>query len=226
MSFPKSVTILFPLLFTLLIPFTNAATFAVLNKCTYTVWAAASPGGGMRLDPGQSWTVNVNPGTTQARIWGRTNCNFDANGNGQCQTGDCNGLLQCQGYGKAPNTLAEFALNQPNNLDFVDISNVDGFNIPMDFSPTTAVCKSLRCAANIVGECPAELQTPGGCNNPCTVYKTNQYCCTDGPGTCGPTPLSKFFKDRCPDAYSYPQDDPTSLFTCPAGTNYAITFCP
>ncbi|KAI7988474.1 hypothetical protein LOK49_LG13G01258 [Camellia lanceoleosa] len=162
MSFPKSLTILFPLLFTLLIPFTNAATFAVLNKCTYTVWAAASPGGGMRLDPGQSWTVNVNPGTTQARIWGRTNCNFDANGNGQCQTGDCNGLLQCQGYGKAPNTLAEFALNQPNNLDFVDISNVDGFNIPMDFSPTTAVCKSLRCTANIVGECPAELQTPGG----------------------------------------------------------------
>ncbi|KAI7988484.1 hypothetical protein LOK49_LG13G01257 [Camellia lanceoleosa] len=160
MSFPKSLTILFPLLFTLLIPFTNATTFAVLNKCTYTIWAAAKPGGGMRLDPGQSWTVNVPPSITQARIWGQTNCNFDANGNGQCQTGDCNGLLQCQGYGKAPNTLAEFALNQPNNLDFVDISLVDGFNIPMDFNPTTAVCKSLRCAANIFGECPTELQTP------------------------------------------------------------------
>ncbi|KAL7167458.1 hypothetical protein ACSBR2_038005 [Camellia fascicularis] len=184
MSIPQSLTILFPLLFTLLIPFTNAATFAVLNKCTYTVWAAAKPGGGMRLDPSQSWTVNVNPGTTGARIWGRTNCNFNASGNGQCQTGDCNGLLD----------------------------------------PTTAVCKSARCAANIVGECPTELQTPDGCNNPCTVFKTNEYCCTDGPGTRGPTRFSKFFKDRCPDAYSNP--DSTSLFTCPAGTNYAITFCP
>ncbi|GMQ05306.1 hypothetical protein CsSME_00050386 [Camellia sinensis var. sinensis] len=203
MSIPQSLTILFPLLFTILIPFTNAATFAVLNKCTYTVWAAAKPGGGM------------------PRIWGRTNCNFNASGNGQCQTGDCNGLLECQGYGQAPNTLAEFALNQPNNLDFFDISLVNGFNIPLDFSPTTVVCKSARCAANIVGECPTELQTPGGCNNPCTVFKTNEYCCTDGPGACGPTRFSKFFKDRCPDTYSNP--DSTSLFTCPAVASNSIS---
>ncbi|KAL7167459.1 hypothetical protein ACSBR2_038006 [Camellia fascicularis] len=150
MSFPKSLNILFPLLFTLLIPFTNAATFAVLSKCSYT----------------------------------------------------------------------------PNNLDYVDISLVDGFNILMDFSPTTAVCNSLKCAININSESPSELQAPGGCNNPCTVFKANEYCCTDGPRICGPTTYSIFFKDRCPDAYSYPQDDPTSLKTCPAGANYAITFCP
>ncbi|KAF5943288.1 hypothetical protein HYC85_020930 [Camellia sinensis] len=68
MSFPKSLTILFPLLFTLLISFTIVATFAVLNKCSYIVWAATKPSGGMCLDPGKSWTVNVNPGTTGARI--------------------------------------------------------------------------------------------------------------------------------------------------------------
>lgn len=203
---------------------TTAATFDIINRCTYTVWAAASPGGGRRLEQGQSWNLNVAPGTVQARIWGRTKCNFGANGQGQCETGDC-GRLECQGYGKAPNTLAEFALNQPNNLDYIDISNVDGFNIPMEFSSVTP-CRNIRCTAPIVEQCPPQLRAPGGCNNPCTVYNTNEYCCTNGPGSCGPTDLSRFFKERCPDAYSYPQDDRTSLFTCPGGTNYRVVFCP
>ncbi|KAH0705424.1 hypothetical protein KY290_010117 [Solanum tuberosum] len=147
-------------------------------------------------------------------------------GRGKCETGDCNGLLECQGYGSPPNTLAEFALNQPNNLDFVDISLVDGFNIPMEFSPINGGCRNLLCNAPINDQCPNELRTPGGCNNPCTVFKTNEFCCTNGQGSCGPTDFSRFFKQRCPDAYSYPQDDPTSLFTCPAGTNYKVVFCP
>ncbi|KAJ6341837.1 hypothetical protein OIU78_009893 [Salix suchowensis] len=210
----------------LLLALADAATFDVVNQCTYPIWAAASPGGGRYLDPGQTWNLDVAPGTTMARIWGRTNCNFDANGQGQCDTGDCNRMLQCQGYGSPPNTLAEFALNQPNNLDYLDISLVDGFNIPMDFSPTSGACRGIRCAANINGECPTELRAAGGCNNPCTVYKTNQYCCTDGPGSCSATDFSRFFKERCPDAYSYPQDDQTSTFTCPSGTNYRVTFCP
>ncbi|KAI3453680.1 hypothetical protein Pfo_010343 [Paulownia fortunei] len=226
MGFAKSLLFLASILSISFFTFSHAATFDITNRCSYTVWAAASPGGGRRLDSGQSWQINVAPGTVQARIWGRTNCNFDGSGRGQCQTGDCNGVLECQGYGRPPNTLAEFALNQPNNLDFVDISLVDGFNIPMEFSPTTNVCRNLRCTAPINDQCPNELRAPGGCNNPCTVYGTNEYCCTNGPGSCGPTPLSRFFKERCPDAYSYPQDDPTSLFTCPAGTNYRVVFCP
>ncbi|XP_049397617.1 pathogenesis-related protein R major form [Solanum stenotomum] len=205
---------------------THAATFDITNRCTYPVWAAASPGGGKRLDSGQTWNLNVNPGTIQARIWGRTNCNFDGSGRGKCETGDCNGMLECQGYGSPPNTLAEFALNQPNNLDFVDISLVDGFNIPMEFSPINGGCRNLLCNAPINDQCPNELRAPGGCNNPCTVFKTNEFCCTNGQGSCGPTDFSRFFKQRCPDAYSYPQDDPTSLFTCPAGTNYKVVFCP
>ncbi|CAK9151671.1 unnamed protein product [Ilex paraguariensis] len=92
------------------------STFDIINQCSYTVWAAASPDGGRRLDQGQSWNLNVNPGTTNARICGRTNCNFDANGQGRCETGDCNGRLECQGYGTPPNTLAEFALNHQTSL--------------------------------------------------------------------------------------------------------------
>ena len=219
MHFAQTLPI-WALFISLYLAITNAATFNIINQCTDTVCAAASPGGGRQLNQGESWTLDVAPGTTGGRIWGRTNCN----GQGQCETGDC-GRLDCQGYGRPPNTLAEFALNQPNNLDYIDISNVDGFNIPMEFSSVTP-CRVIRCSAPIVQDCPAELRTPGGCNNPCTVYGTNEYCCTNGPGSCGPTPLSKFFKDRCPDAYSYPQDDPTSLFTCPAGTNYRVVFCP
>ncbi|KAF9592385.1 hypothetical protein IFM89_014555 [Coptis chinensis] len=203
----------------------NAAIFEIRNQCSYTVWAAAVPGGGRQLNSGQSWTLTVNPGTKAARIWGRTNCNFDGNGRGGCQTGDCGGLLNCQGYGRAPNTLAEYALNQDRNNDFYDISLVDGFNIPMDFSPTTGGCRSLRCASDINGPCPSQLRAPGGCNNPCTVFRTNEFCCTNGPGSCGPTDFSRFFKARCPDAYSYPQDD-TATKACPGGGNYRVVFCP
>ncbi|XP_059638813.1 thaumatin-like protein [Cornus florida] len=204
---------------------TYGATFQIQNNCLYTVWAAASPGGGMRLNQGDTWTINVPPGTTGARIWARTDCSFNAAGVGMCQTGDCNGLLECQAYGAAPNTLAEYALNQVNNVDFFDISLVDGFNVPMEFGPTTSGCtRGIKCRADISGQCPEELKAPGGCNNPCTVFKTDQYCCTSG--KCGPTSYSKFFKDRCPDAYSYPQDDQTSTFTCPGGTNYKVVFCP
>ncbi|KAI3756448.1 hypothetical protein L1987_56268 [Smallanthus sonchifolius] len=114
-----------------------------------------------KAERGQSWQVNVAPGTPKARIWGRTGCHFDANGRGSCETGDCNGLLDCRGYGKAPNTLAEFALNQYANLDFVDISLVDGFNIPMEFSPVGASCKTMRCAANLNVQCPQPLRAQG-----------------------------------------------------------------
>ena len=126
-----------------------------------------------------------------------------------------------------PNTLAEYSLNQFQNKDFVDISLVDGFNVPMEFSATSGGgCNKngMRCTADINGQCPTQLKAPGGCNNPCTVFKTNEYCCNSG--SCGPTNLSRFFTDRCPDAYSYPKDDATSLFTCNGGSNYRVVFCP
>ncbi|GFZ01748.1 osmotin 34 [Actinidia rufa] len=154
----------------------QAATFNIINNCPFTVWAAAVPGGGQQLDGGQTWTINPSAGTAGARVWARTGCNFDGAGRGTCQTGDCNGLLQCQAYGAPPNTLAEYALNQFNNLDFFDISLVDGFNVPMEFSPTSDGCtRGIKCTADINGQCPNELRAPGGCNNPCTVFKTDEY---------------------------------------------------
>jgi hypothetical protein len=217
-------TLLFSLM-TLSFTYTQAATFDIKNNCRDTVWAAAVPGGGRQLNSGETWTINVAAGTKAARIWARTGCSFDGSGHGHCQTGDCGGLLNCQAYGTPPNTLAEYALNQYMNLDFFDISLVDGFNIPMDFSPTSNGCtRGIQCTADVNGQCPSQLKTQGGCNNPCTVFKTDNYCCNSG--NCGPTDYSKYFKGKCPDAYSYPKDDATSTFTCNGGTNYKVVFCP
>ncbi|KAI8546366.1 hypothetical protein RHMOL_Rhmol07G0111500 [Rhododendron molle] len=202
---------------------THAATFSIVNNCPYTVWAAARPGGGHRLAQGQTWAMSQPAGTTGGRIWARTGCSFDGAGKGKCQTGDCNGLLECDAYGQPPNTIVEYALNQFSNLDMFDISLVDGFNVPMEFSPTSGGCtRSISCTADINGQCPNELRAPGGCNNPCTVFQTNEYCCLSG--KCGPTNFSRFFKDRCPDAYSYAYDQ-TGTFTCPSRTNYTVVFC-
>ncbi|XP_051151320.1 protein P21-like [Andrographis paniculata] len=205
--------------------YSQAIIFDIHNNCSYTVWPAAVPGGGRRLDSGQTWTIGYREGPKIAKIWARTNCSFDSSGRGTCLTGDCNGQLQCRTYGAPPHTVAEYGLNSFGRKDYYDISVMEGFNVPMEFRPTTNGCtRPVRCAADIVGECPNELRTPGGCQNPCTVFKTTEYCCHSG--TCRPTDLSRFFKTRCRDAFTYPQDDPTSTFTCPPATSYRVVFCP
>ncbi|OEL23496.1 Zeamatin [Dichanthelium oligosanthes] len=216
----------------LLLPVGSAITFSISNQCSYTVWPAATPvGGGTRLDPGASWTLNM-PAGTSGRVWPRTGCLFDSAGNGSCQTGDCAGALQCTVSGKTPATLAEYTLGNP---DYLDISLVDGFNVPMDFLPVPAngqkgqgCSKGPRCAANITSQCPSQLKAPGGCNNACTVFNEDKYCCIrEGGKTCEPTTYSVFFIRMCPDAYSYSYDDSSStMFTCPSGTNYQVVFCP
>ncbi|PIN22863.1 hypothetical protein CDL12_04414 [Handroanthus impetiginosus] len=225
MSSSKSISLSIFLLIALSLTYASAATFTIQNNCPYTIWAAAVPGGGHQLDRGQTWQISYPANTKQGRIWPRTECFFDATGQGRCRTGDCSGQLQCQSFGTPPNTLAEFALNQFNNIDIFDISLVDGFNVPMEFSSNSWGClQGIRCTADINGQCSMQLRSTVGCNNPCTAFGTNVFCCNSG--NCGPTALSKFFKDRCPDAYSYPLDNQTSTFSCPAGTNYRVVFCP
>ncbi|KAJ0431771.1 putative Thaumatin family [Helianthus annuus] len=43
----------------LLLHSTSAAVFNIRNNCRYTVWAGAVPGGGRRLNPGQTWALTV-----------------------------------------------------------------------------------------------------------------------------------------------------------------------
>ncbi|KAM0897323.1 hypothetical protein ACQ4PT_022628 [Festuca glaucescens] len=92
-------------------------------------------GGGMRLNPGKTWTLKVPTDPFRGHVWARTGCSFDHKGNGLCQTGDCGGLLACMSDGMPPFTTANFSLNQYDNHSFFDISLYQGFNVPMEFLP-------------------------------------------------------------------------------------------
>ena len=113
------------------------------------------------------------------------------------------------------------------NLDFFDISVVNGFNVPMAFSPTTHECTSTDCTGDLNGLCLKELKVPGGSNNPCTVFKTDEYCCTSRtPESCKPRNYSIIFKGACPGAVSYSYDAKLNTCTCPSGNSYKVVFCP
>ncbi|KAJ4704902.1 Thaumatin-like protein [Melia azedarach] len=224
-SFPFGFIIIVTISFSCSI---HAALFEILNNCNYTVWAAANPGGGRELRQGQTWYVNTDPNFKDTgRIWARTNCNFDTNSSGKCDSGDCDGNLYCVTSGSPPVTLAEYSFE---NMDFFDVSLVDGFNVPMEFKGASSGCtKQIKCTGDVNELCPTELRHPGGCNHPCTVFQNDQFCCRGGnstPSSCGPTAYSRFFKGFCPSAYSYAYDDATSTFTCPSGSNYTVVFCP
>ncbi|CAK8579151.1 unnamed protein product [Lathyrus sativus] len=137
----------------------QAARFHIVNQCPYTVWPAATPyGGGVQLNPGQVWNLDIPAGTPSGRIWGRTGCNFDRSGRGNCQTGGCGNVISCTLSGQPPLTLAEFTLNGGNNQDYFDLSVIDGFNIPMQFAPTSNGCNKVRTCKR--KSCPDAYQYP------------------------------------------------------------------
>ncbi|XP_058772153.1 pathogenesis-related thaumatin-like protein 3.5 [Vicia villosa] len=212
-----------------------ARVFTIVNYCKETLWPAVFPGenfngGGFVLKQGQSSVFNA-PVSWSGRIWARTGCNFDQNGDGQCQTGACGTTLKCGGAGKTPASLAEFTLANP---DFYDVSLVDGFNVPISVKPINGKgnCSTAGCDSDLRSTCPKELSVKSngktvGCRSACDVFDTDEYCCRGNfgnPSTCKPTFYSKKFKEACPTSYSYAYDDPTSIFTC-TGTDYIIAFC-
>ncbi|KAL6010740.1 hypothetical protein ACLOJK_001182 [Asimina triloba] len=217
-------------------PSRSARVFTIINNCKYTIWPAVTRGetfngGGFALKAGENVVLTAPVGWS-GRIWARTGCNFDKNGNGSCLTGACGTSLKCGGAsGEPPATLAEFTLAAP---DFYDVSLVDGFNLPMVVKPVNGQgnCSVVACDGDLLAKCPSELAAKAqgktvGCRSACTVFGTDQYCCSgvyQNPTTCQPTSYSKLFKSQCPTAYSYAYDDPTSIMTC-SSTDYIISFC-
>lgn len=217
--------------------------FIITNKCNYTVWPGifSNPGSaalsttGFSLEKNESKTLTA-PDSWSGRFWGRTYCTEDSSGNFSCISGDCgSGKLECSGNGGAsPVTLVEFASR--NGLDFFDVSLVDGFNLPLLVVPSRQNCTSTGCVADLNESCPSELRvttsTEGktaGCRSACQVTGLSMFCCTGEnatPATCKSSLYSQFFKNACPQAYSYAYDDDTNTtFTC-ASTDYQVTFCP
>ncbi|XP_047118776.1 pathogenesis-related thaumatin-like protein 3.5 [Schistocerca piceifrons] len=244
------ITLTYSLLVLAVASLSEGRTFQFQNKHEETIWVGSlgNPGhqsingGGWEMAAGTTMTVNVDD-SWQGRIWGRTGCKFDASGRGSCQTGDCGGVLKCNGAGgKPPSSLLEVTLRGSGGNDYYDVSLVDGYNIPITMTPTDASgggdhyrCRPATCTANVNAKCPSELQVVANgavvaCKSACLAFNTDQYCCRGAyntPQTCKsstwPKNYPSFFKGLCPDAYSYAYDDKSSTFTC-ANTGYRITF--
>jgi hypothetical protein len=215
----------------------------IVNQCSYTIWSFAQPPSTfpgsvpLKTDPGQAFVVGW-PNQWQGRIWGRTECT----GTGNVTCAVTNG----------PDTLAEFALTEGMASDWYDISLVDGFTIPTAIlqldepwtqSPTymtpvvgangaeqggklgiDGICGSPVCAADLLANCPVSQQKKDAMGN--------VVACKNGDPGVGV--IASYFKSGCPTSYSWPLDDPQSLFRCPdqaqnhgiGAKDYKIVYCP
>ena len=222
-----------------------------VNQMAQTIWVAAAPNAntplaatGWMLPAGQSVTITT-PNNLNTRFWGRTGCVFDSAGAGHCQTGDCGGLFQCKGWGTIPATLAEVNFDAWDGLDFYDVSMVDGSNLPLYINITKSSggtkdkispngCVAAGCTKPVA--CPSALDVKAGgavvgCISACARLGGDQYCCRgqwSSRSACDPTKwpvdYAEVFKSAEPYAYSYVDDDATSVFTCSGVCDYRITF--
>jgi len=240
--------------------FCNGRIITITNNCGFNIWPgiltseSTGPGtGGFFLASTKSVTLSV-ANNWSGRIWARTNCTFNEANVGSCATGSCGNALNCSVSGTPPTTLAEFTLQGGGNQDFFDLSQVNGYNVPMAIFPNstntvtskTPICQwdnsgllenSEDLQTIVLDQCPDALlfqyedNPAAGCIDACDRFLNSSFCCT-GPNntaaTCGPTPYSKIFKALCPNAYSFPFDDPSSTFTLPSEStvSYEVAFCP
>jgi hypothetical protein len=220
-----------------------------VNEMSQTIWVAAAPdpstplaATGWVLSPGRSVTIST-PNNLNTRFWGRTGCVFNRHGVGRCQTGDCGGLFQCKGWGTIPATLAEVNFDAWDGLDFYDVSMVDGSNLPMYINVAGGSApKSVSSDGCIPAGCTKPVQCPKvldvkaggkvvGCISACARLGGDQYCCR-GPyaprADCDPAKwpvdYAAVFKRAEPYAYSYVDDDATSVYVCKGRCDYRIVF--
>jgi Thaumatin family len=227
-------------------------TLTMVNRLQETIWpaAAADPkhpvaATGWVLAPGASLTIVI-PDHWDVRVWARTGCSFSSSGTGHCVTGDCAGKFQCgAAWGQMPSTLAEFNLNAWNGMDFYDVSLVEGDNLPMWVNNSGGKsadeinadgCSAAGCTKNANDTCPSVLQrTYQGqvvaCLSSCLALGGDQMCCLNAYSSraaCDPTawPVDSaaVFKKAEPFAYSYVDDDATSVLTCTGECDYRITW--
>ncbi|MQL80149.1 hypothetical protein Taro_012612 [Colocasia esculenta] len=225
-----------------------AITFHIRNRCPFAIWPAAAPnaghpviaGGGFFLPSGMTKRIQAPP-SWNGRLWGRTGCDFTNNATSKpgCRTGDCLGLLACNGtVGLPPATLLEVTLQAGRGArSFYDVSLVDGYNLPVSVSsrPADPECFIGGCRRSPAGDCPAELQVTdedgrsvAACKSACLAFDLDQFCCRNAyatPAACRATAYSRAFKDACPSYVSYAFDTPTPLVAC-AAKEYVVTFCP
>lgn len=219
---------------------TNAAPAAdnkqvlILNQCNTTLQVGYQTNDGARgstveLAIGQTHTLPV-ISNWAGRVWAREGCQ----------------VHKCDIAGAAnPASLAEFKLNNnQKDIDYYDVSFVDGYNLPMRIEPQmingldelikldARHCRRSECTN--LPTCPKDLQVLDkdgrfvACNSACSKYNEEKYCCTGKYNTakaCTSNHYANTIKGVCPDSYSYAFDDATSVYGCKASA-YQIVFCP
>ncbi|KAF5288434.1 hypothetical protein FQR65_LT02086 [Abscondita terminalis] len=223
----------------------NCVQFTIRNNIPGPIWVGilGNPGhehlnnGGFPLNQYEERVINA-ADNWAGRFWARTWCDPNSN---HCQTGDCGNRLECAGNGGAPPvTLVEITLRGAGNQDFYDVSLVDGYNVLATIAPLNGQgnCQTVSCSVNLNDQCPRDLVQIGGngndvvaCYSSCLKYNADVYCCRgefNSPDICKPENMpqpnsAQYFKQNCPQFYSYAYDDLTSTFTCLANA-YVITF--
>jgi len=190
---------------------------SVYNNCSFVINVAVGTSGDASQDqqatlkPSATFATTVPNGWTSGRVWGLR-----------------------PGYPIKPCTLAEFTFNSYDNLDFYDISIVDGFNLPMTIfvlGGTAGNCLNLTCAGPILQDCPAALQvmennTVAACDSACTAFNDPADCCTGAYLIdCVASSYSEWFKSFCPEAYTFANDYTTDQPGC-TDPEYQVVFCP
>jgi hypothetical protein len=93
----------------------------VVNNCAESIWPGllgtaghlTPQSGGFHLAPGDEAAFDVPLGWS-GRVWPRRGCSFDDRERGLCATGDCGGVLRCDGRpGATPATVVEMTLGTP-----------------------------------------------------------------------------------------------------------------
>jgi hypothetical protein len=233
-----------------------------INKCTQTIWVGqdGKTKDGWEMAPNAT-VVKTVPVGFSGRWWPRTGCTFvagkcptegvDCCDSGGCITADPKYFgLKCNGGGQPPVSLFEPTFDAPSGhgpIDYLDLSAVDGFSVPMMMTPDAGTyntapdpgmkkdiwCQSKGWVTNPA--CPADLwdDTKKLCWGPC-AYFTNvkkvtsgknkaNICCDNTNVDYPPTPSKKCENNSFPGGYGCspysPGNDDERCYAKDAGKN-------
>nr|BAD05651.1 putative permatin precursor [Oryza sativa Japonica Group] len=157
---------------------------------------------------------------------------------GRCVTGDCASVLSCSVSGeppRCPSTRLHARLLTRRRRRLPRPVACRRVNVPVSFQTTNgggARCSKGRgpsCAVDIMARyVPPRAPCPRRLRQCVRQVRRGDTYCYRGQFEASSTSALLALTDTglCPDAYSYAKDDQTSTFTCPAGTNHRVDFCP
>lgn len=162
----------------------TAGQLNLVNQCPYVIHLGTIPNFGIKplsmpaglpdwkLNPNQHFMMQI-PRCFSGRFWGRTNCVKSDDINMRCETGDCNGKVDCAVSADVPATLAEINYECTGFFSY-DISSVDGYNLPMQLKTTGVQQSETNLALGLVSDVNRICASPScaiDVNNP--IFDTN-----------------------------------------------------